>query len=501
MLRTTERLSFSSRITKNRRLEWYQSPIGTPQNFGEKRRLICGEVELIRANMLAAGYDPRAIWIIALPAMVTNVATALIGIGDMWIVGHLGEAAAQGAVDVGAKLFALLFTVMNFLKTGTTGLVAQDGAREGPGAQAATLIRGLWVGLILAGALLLLKPLILPALLSALGAEGSVLANARIYAEIRYWTAPGVFANLALIGFLVGRRQVRAALLIEVLYNLTNIGLGLWFVLGAGYGIAGIGWSSFIAEYTKLVGLALFILLGETGRHLRAALRVKGALGWAAMRPFLSVNRDLFLRTLVLTIAMAALTRLGAERGPVVLAANGIVYQMFVFSALLLDGFENAAQVLNGERFGAGDRPGFLRYVRALVWRSLGAAAVLSAAFLLLADPILASFAATDAVREEAQSLSLWLIFIPFAGAASFVFDGVFVGASWTRALLLSMLGATAIYALLLWQTWPLGNAGLWLSFTIYLLARAALQALLIPRLAGTIGVSTRMGRPQGGKR
>ena len=431
----------------------------------------------------ASHLDKRAIWAIALPAMVTNVATALIGIGDMWVVGRLGNAPTQGAVDVGARLFAILFTVMNFLKTGTTGLVAQEGARSGEAAQAAMLVRGLAVGLAIAALLLVLKPLLLPALLSALGAESAVRDAARVYADIRYWTAPAVMANLALVGFLVGRRQMTAVLVFEVAYNLANVGLGLWFVLGLDMGVAGIGWSSFIAEYAKLAVVALFVFRGATLAHVRTALAGRATLGWAALRPFLSINRDLFLRTVILMVALAALTRLSAERGAVVLAANGIIYQLFVFTALLLDGFENAAQVLNGERAGARDRAGFVAYAKAILWRGMGGAVLVSAGFLLLADPILASFAATQQVRETAQSSAYWLAIIPFAGVAGFVFDGIYVGASWTRALLATMAGAALVYAGALWLTWPLGNAGLWLSFTLFLLARAGLQAMLLPRL------------------
>ncbi|WFL77526.1 MATE family efflux transporter [Altererythrobacter arenosus] len=429
--------------------------------------------------------DPRAIWAIALPAMVTNVATALIGLGDMWIVGRLDDAATQGAVDVGARIFAVLFTVMNFLKTGTTGLVAQAGTREGSQAQADLLARGMVVGLAIAALLLLAKPILLPLALDALGAEGEVLAAATIYAEIRYWTAPGVMLNLALIGFLVGRRQMQAVLLFEVAYNLTNIALGLFFVLQLQWGIAGIGWSSFIAEYAKLAGVLLFVLGGTRGSAILAALRNKAVLRWTELRPFLSINRDLFLRTLVLTVALAALTRLSAERGAVVLAANGIIYQMFVLTALLLDGFENAAQVLNGERLGAGDRQGFTDYVRAILWRGFGAAALVAGAFLLFADPILESFAATDEVAAQARAMAIWLVVIPFAGVASFVFDGVFVGASWTRAMLATMFAASIVYAAALWLTWPMGNHGLWLSFALFLGARAVFQLLLMPRQLG----------------
>ena len=430
----------------------------------------------------APALDTRLIWAIALPAMVTNVATALIGVGDMWIVGQLGDAPTQGAVDIGAKLFAALFTVMNFLKTGTTGLVAQAGTRSGAQAQAGVLIQGIMVGLGIAAVLLLAKPLLLPALLDALGAEAAVRQAARTYADIRYWSAPAVLANFALIGFLVGRRRMAAVLAIEVAYNLLNIALGLWLALELDWGIAGIGWSSFVAEFAKLAVTALAIWR-IAGGDIRAALRNGAGIGPRALKPFLSVNRDLFLRTVVLMIAIAALTRLGAERGAVVLAANGIVYQLFVLSALLLDGFENAAQVLNGERAGDDDRAGFTAYIRAILWRCLGVAAVLSAMFAMFGGAITDSFAATQQVALEARSLWPWLVAIPLAGFAGFVLDGVFVGASWTRALLTTMAAAAIAYAALLWISWPLGNHGLWLSFVTFLVLRALFQLAAMPRL------------------
>ena len=438
----------------------------------------------LTATAKAPGIDSRAIWAIALPAMVTNVATALIGIGDMWIVGRLGDAPTQGAVDVGARLFAVLFTVMNFLKTGTTGLVAQAGTRDGEAKQAAMLLRGLLVGLTIGALLLLLfKPIILPFALDALGAQGEVRGAADTYADIRYWSAPFVMANFAAIGFLVGQRRMTTVLVIEVAYNLLNVGLGLWFVLGLEWGIAGIGWSSLSAEVAKFGVLAAILLGGASGAALLARVKQGGLARLSQLVPFIKVNRDLFLRTLVLAVALAALTRLSAERGAVALAANGIIYQLFIFTALLLDGFENAAQVLNGERTGARDRAGFTRYIGAIMWRGMAMAALVAAAFALVGGPVLESFAATEAVAREARALGWWLVVIPFAGLAGFVFDGVYVGASWTRAILLTMIGAALVYAIALWASWPLGNHGLWLSFTLFLVARAAFQAALLPRL------------------
>jgi MATE family multidrug resistance protein len=269
-------------------------------------------------------------------------------------------------------------------------------------------------------------------------------------------------------------------LIIEVIYNALNVALGLFLALELEWGIAGIGWSSFIAEYAKLAILIALVLYPSSGRRVIGILFEKATISWSRLRPFLSTNRDLFLRTLVLTVALAAITRLSAERGPEVLAANGVIYQLFVFTALLLDGFENAAQVLNGERKGDRDRAGFSAYTKAILWRGVAAAALLSFAFILFANPIVTSFAATPEVARIAQDQAMWLIVIPFAGVASFVFDGVFVGASWTRAMLLSMVGASMLFALSLWLTWPLG---LWASFVLFLAVRAGLQAAMMPSL------------------
>jgi MATE family multidrug resistance protein len=272
-----------------------------------------------------------------------------------------------------------------------------------------------------------------------------------------------------------------AVLAIEAGYNLLNVALGLFLALQLDWGIAGIGWSSFAAEYAKLAVLLGFVFLGAKGRARASIMLDRTVLHWNAIRPFLSVNRDLFLRTLVLVMSFAAITRLSAERGEVVLAANGIIYQMFILTALILDGFENAAQVINGERMGAQDRAGFAAYIRAILVRGMGAAVLVAGFFALFAGPVLESFAATDEVARTAVNLRIWLVILPFAGVTSFIFDGVFVGASWTRAMLISMCGAAMALALSLYLTWPLGSHGLWASFVLFLLVRAGLQLALLP--------------------
>ena len=154
-----------------------------------------------------------------------------------------------------------------------------------------------------------------------------------------------------------------------------------------------------------------------------------------------------------------------------------------MLSALLLDGFESAAQVLCGEALGAGDRARFGRTVRAvLVWSGL-AAAVIAAAYLFGGPRLAASFSTDPAVTAAARAYVGWAVLLPLLGVASFVYDGVFIGSSWTRAMLLSMAAALAAFVVALFAARPLGNHGVWLAFSLFFLARTAGQAWLTPGL------------------
>lgn len=425
----------------------------------------------------------RAIWAIALPSMLTNVATALFGIADLWTIGQLGDVEAQAGVEIGAKFMLGLLVVFNFLRTGTIALTAQAAGRGDEAAQAATLARALGLSLAIGLALLALMPLAIPAGLDLLHAEGGVAAEARTYVGIRYWGGVLWLANVALIGWLVGRRRVRAVLWIEIAANLVHVALDIAFVLGFGWGVAGVAAATLISEAARTAALAV-----AASREAPAglALRLAGrAVTWSR-RPVLAllrINRDLFLRTLLLTAAILLLTRDGAYEGSLVLAANGILYQLFILSALILDGFESAAQVLCGEAAGAGDRTRFRRLVRLLLLWGLAGGATITALYLAAGEAVAASFSTDPAVVATTLEYLPWAMLLPLAGVSSYVLDGIYVGATWTRAMLATMAVAFAVYAALLLVAGPLGNHGLWLAFTIFLVVRTAAMAAALPRL------------------
>jgi MATE family multidrug resistance protein len=425
----------------------------------------------------------RAIWAIALPSMLTNVATALFGLADLWVIGRLGDADAQAGVEIGAKFMMGLLVVFNFLRTGTIALTAQAAGRADPSLQAATLVRALGLALLVGAILLLAMPFAIPAGLELLHARGGVAAEAHAYVSIRYWGGALWLANAALVGWLIGRRRVRAVLAVEVAANIVHIGLDIAFVLGLGWGVAGVAAATLLSETGKL--LAVIAIAAREPPAARAPGLARRPETWnrAALGGLLRLNRDLFVRTLLLTAAILMLTRAGSFGGPLVLAANGILYQLFILSALILDGFESAAQVLCGEAVGARDRGLFERLVRALLLWGLAFGALISLVYALAGAPFAASFSTDPAVVATTLTYYRWAVLLPVLGVTAYVFDGVYIGATWTRAMLLTMGAAFALYGALLLAAGPLGNHGLWLAFTLFLIARAAGQALLLPRL------------------
>lgn len=425
----------------------------------------------------------RAILAIALPAMLANVATALFGLADMWVIGQLGDAAAQGGVEVGARLLLALLTIFNFLRSSTVALTAQAAGRGDEPAQAEVLVRALAAALAIGALLVLAMPFVVPFGLQLLGAHGPMAELARAYVDIRYWSSLPWLLNAVLTGWLIGRRRLRAVLGVEVAANVAHIVLDVALVLGLGLGVAGVAAATLASEAGKLVALAVIAGREEPAQRALAVARQPRTWALAELGGLLRLNRDLFARTVLLMGVVMLLTRSGAEQGAVVLAANAIIYQLFMLSALMLDGFESAAQVLCGEALGARDRRRFTRLVRALMAWGGAAALAITLVYAAAGAQLAASFSTAPEVIAAVRDYRGWLVLLPVAGVASFVLDGVFIGSSWTRAMLQTMAAALVGYVALLWLGRPLGNHGLWLAYALFFLLRAAGQLALLPGL------------------
>ena len=419
---------------------------------------------------------------IAVPMTIGGVTTPLVGITDMAVIGRLGDAALVGAVALGALLFDFLGTTFNFLRMGTTGLVAQALGAEDLAEQRAVLWRALLIAAVAGLAIVALQGPILWAFERAMGASEAVDAATAAYFEVRVLALPVMFATSVILGWLLGQALAGRALVLQFLLAGANIVLSVWFVLGLGWGIAGVAAASVAAEVIAfLAGIALVArVLGPAIRP-----RLSEVMAVAAFGRMIVVNRDIMIRSIVLMAAFTIFAAIGARGGDAILAANAILMNFILVAAFFLDGLAAAAEQLAGRAVGARWRPAFDRAVSLTVVWGFVVAAVLSAAFHLAGGLAIDLMTTADDVRAVAREFLPWAALCPLAGVLAYQMDGVYIGATWTRTMRDMMLLSFALFAVAAAVAAPiLGNHGLWLALWVFLGARGITLLSQIPRRA-----------------
>ena len=418
---------------------------------------------------------------IAGPIVLSNATVPILGAVDTGVVGQLGLAAPIGAVGIGAVIIASLYWIMGFLRMGTTGLVAQARSAGDAAETGAIFSRAMLLGLFGGLAFVLLQ---VP--LFALGfwlapASAEVEGLARTYLTIRIWGAPAAIALFAATGWLIAMERTRGVLLLQLWMNGLNIVLDLWFVLGLGLGVGGVATATIIAEWS---GLAFGIWLcrdAVRGAQWRDWGRVFDAV---KLRRMMSVNGDIMGRSILLQIAFTSFLFLGARYGDVTLAANQVLLQFLEITAYALDGFAFSAEALVGGAMGARDRDALRRAsVMTSIW-GMGLAVPLGLGFWVFGGALIDLMATAPEVRMEARDYLVWIALAPVIGGPSWMLDGIFIGATRTRAMLHAALISLLIYLVALALLLPpLENHGLWGALMVLNAARGITLGLRYPAL------------------
>jgi MATE family multidrug resistance protein len=412
----------------------------------------------------------RLVLSIAVPMTLAFLTTPLLGLVDTAVVGQLGDPALIGGLAIGAMAFDLVFASFGFLRTGTTGLVAQAFGRGDETGERAVFWRAIWIATVLGAAIALLSPLIIAAADGFVAPAPDVSAAMAIYVGIRILAAPVTFINYALLGYVLGRGQGALGLALQLVVNGGNIAFSILFGLVMGWGVAGVAWGTVVGELLGAIAGAALVL--PRFARLRR-LSVAEIADWPALRAMMAVNRDIMIRTFLLVAAFALLTRQGAQLGTVTLAANAVLMNFFLLAAYFLDGFAAAAEQLAGRAIGARHAPAFHRAVRlSTVW-GFALSGFAALVLLVFGEPLIGLVTTAAEVRAEALRYLPWAAFTALSGVLAFQMDGVFIGATWSRELRNMMLLSFALYLAALWGLASLwGNHGLWAALHVFLLAR-----------------------------
>ncbi|AXO86942.1 MATE family efflux transporter [Pseudomonas parafulva] len=413
----------------------------------------------------------RKVWALAAPMILSNISVPLVALVDSTVVGHLPHAHQLGAVAVGATLFTFMVGLMGFLRMGSTGFAAQAAGRADGAALRQVLAQGLLLALALALVVGLLALPFSQLALHAMQPSQALGSATETFFHTRLLGLPAALASYALVGWFLGTQNARAPLAILLTTNVLNIALNLWFVLGLDWGVLGSARASVIAEWSAaLLGLALTrpALRAHPGRIVWSALT-----RWQAWRPLLSVNRDIFLRSLALQLVFLLIAVQGARLGEATVAANALLLNGLLLTAYALDGLAHAVEALCGHAIGARERDTLRRSLVVACGWSLIVSLLFAAAFLLGGHLFIDLQTNIASVRAAAYPYLPYLALLPLVAVWSYLLDGLFIGATRAREMRNAMLVSVAIALPVAFALRGLGNHGLWLAFLGFMGLRA----------------------------
>lgn len=427
----------------------------------------------------------REILRLALPNILSNLSVPLLSTVDTALMGQVSPL-HLGAVGIGAMLFNVFYWNFVFLRMGTTGITAQAFGREDQEEMIATLGRSLTIAIAIGITIIALHPW--------LGKAGFVVMNIAAdqqplvsgYFNTRVWAVPATLCLYAVFGWFFGMQNAFFPLYITLFLNFLNIMLNFFFVRGLGMGVEGVALATVIAQYA---GLALAgILFYYRYKTMLAAFRKNLLFYTGSLARFLLINRDIFLRTLLLTFVYTFFYSQAAAFGALTLAANVLLLQLVFWISYGIDGFAYAAESLVGKYTGSGQAGQQQTAIRLSFRWGVAVALVYSLGFYLMRDSIPKIFSQDASLLELTASYYFWVLVIPLAASFSFIWDGILVGLTASVTMRNSMLAAVIAF-LLTFFTFEstFGNHALWLSLTLFLLCRGAAIAGLARWKGGVV--------------
>lgn len=422
---------------------------------------------------------------LAWPLILSNVTVPLLGLVDTAVLGHLESPIYLAAVAISGNLFSILFFAFGFLRMGTTGEVAQqwasgnsphftDELQVSPKQKVQrTFLYSTIMAMMIGLALILIQPWAFPWAIHLIGAGSDSLPYAELYSNIRIWGAPAALGNMVLIGMFLGIQRPRLTLLLMLVINIINIALDLLLVTLLKWDVSGVALATVIANYCAWI-VGLYLLRKALDLKWRELLYIP-KWDWQAVSKLATLNRDIFIRTLLLMSTFLFFTWRGAQLGDDVLAANSVLLTFFFLLSYGLDGFANAAEATVGDTVGRGNYSQLRTTVLAAGFASLLVALGYVLVFSLLGKALVYSVTDIPSVRDSALIYWNWIIPLPITTVGCFLFDGVFIGATLGREMRNSMaISVVLVFIPAMFLLMPWQNHGLWAAMHLLMLARSA---------------------------
>jgi MATE family multidrug resistance protein len=414
---------------------------------------------------------------LAIPFIISNITVPLVSSVDTALMGHLGSTAHLGAIGLGSAIFNFLYWNFAFIRMSTVGMTAQEYGAGNDKEMGLLLGRSLWVALLGAFLLVIFRNQI--SHLSFLISKGDpdVEEYAMSYFRIRIFAAPATVGLYALTGWFIGLQNAKAPMFIAILVNVVNLGLNFLFVAGMGMKSEGVAYGTLIAQYSGLL-LGIFIILKKYKKFLKF-IQPKVLLDFTGYGRFFRVNIDVFIRTFAVISVLTWYNFASAEKGTLLLGVNVIFLQLVYAFSYFSDGFANASEALVGKYVGQKDLSKLQRVIKYIFGWGFGIALVFTLLYAFAWRPIMRIYTSDNQVVLEAVNYIGWIIAIPLVSIITFVWDGIYLGATATAEQRNATIIAAALFFIIyLFFDNSLNNHALLLGQLVFFAARGIIQSI-----------------------
>jgi MATE family multidrug resistance protein len=296
---------------------------------------------------------------------------------------------------------------------------------------------------------------------------------------MRIWAAPAVLCLYAFNGWFIGMQNTTIPMVIAILTNVVNIVLSVIFVNAMGMGVTGVALGTVIAQYCGLLTAVIFLF--AKFRHHLIPIRRALLLDRDKLKRFFKVNGDFMIRSILLVLSIAFFNNQSAKLGDDMLAVNMILMQFFYIFSYFTDGFAYAGEALVGRFTGAHDAKQLRQTVKLLFIWGLIVALPFTVLYALFPDWFIGLVSDQPDIIPMAKPYHIYLAAIPLVTFAAFLWDGVYIGATASRAIrntmLISSIGVFLPATLLLMP--PYANHGLWIAFLLFMVARGLSMTMM----------------------
>lgn len=414
----------------------------------------------------------RSILKLAIPNIISNITIPLLGLVDMILMGHLSSPIYIGAIALGGTIFSVLYSFFSFLRAGTTGFTAQAYGAKDTSEESYSLYRSMTIAVLAFLLILCIQKPIAKLSLNLLDGSDDLKNLAITYCFVRIWAAPANMLLYCFNGWFIGMQNTKIPMAIAIIINVLNIAFSIFFVLVMKQDVVGVALGTVIAQYCGLLTAFIFIFTKYKKHLIRIDVHI--LLNINKLKRFFKVNTDLMIRSILLVFTIAFFTNQSAKLGDNILSVNMILLQFFYIFSYFTDGFAYAGEALVGKFIGARDSEN----LRSVVMHLFKWGALISVPFAILYALFPTTFVKmisdNPVIISEIRPYYIYMVLIPIITFAAFLWDGIYIGATASKAIRNTMIISSVMIFLPMWHfLTPLwNNHGLWIAFLGFMIAR-----------------------------